>query len=143
MNSAREGHKATLLPNGQVLVTGGVNSTGALFSTELYNPATGAWLFTGNMLLNPVGFTATLLDTGKVLIAGGAVGRYPNEHTTGAAELYDPSIGAWAATGGINTSRALHQATLLRNGQVLISGGQNFSRTVRLNYLSSAELYTP
>jgi hypothetical protein len=84
-----------------------------------------------------------LLGAGKVLIAGGAVSKYPNEHTTGAAELYDPSTGVWAATGGMNTSRALHQATLLQNGQVLVSGGQNFSRTTKLTYLSSAELYTP
>jgi hypothetical protein len=90
----------------------------------------------------PVDFTATLLGTGKVLISGGTVGAYPNSHTTGAADLYDPLSGTWAATGSMNTSRALHKAVLLQNGEVLVSGGQNLTND-KLTYLASAELYTP
>src|SRR4029077_2220814 len=143
MNSARESHEAALLLNGQGLAAGGVGSSGALFSAELYNPATGKWVFTGTMLNNPVGFTATLLPSGKVLVAAGGLNKYPNAHTSGVSELYDPSTGSWAATGSMNCSRAPAEAILLQDGEVLVSGGQNFSRTVKLNYLSSAELYTP
>ena len=47
MATAREFHTATLLPNGQVLVSGGFGSLGNLASAELYDPATGIWTVTG------------------------------------------------------------------------------------------------
>ena len=54
------------------------------------------------------------------------------------AELYDPASGTWTATGGLNTARADHTATLLPNGKVLVAGGTNIDP---LPTLSSAELY--
>ena len=77
--------------------------------------------------------TATLLDNGQVLVAGGkgAGG------TLSSAELYNPTTNTWSATGSLNTARYYDTATLLNNGQVLVAGGDNeFSGT-----LSSAELY--
>jgi hypothetical protein len=51
MNNARPGHTATLLNNGQVLVTGGSpdNDEDVLASAELYDPATGTFTVTGSM----------------------------------------------------------------------------------------------
>jgi hypothetical protein len=68
------------------------------------------------------GFTATRLNNGQVLIAGGA-------DTNGlipAAELYDPSTGTFSLTGSLNTPRLGHTATLLPNGEALIAGGVNW-----------------
>lgn len=67
----------------------------ALNSAELFNPATGQWSAAEPGPCNP-GFcaldtSATLLGTGKVLVAGSFVGRYPNEFTTVGATLYDPA----------------------------------------------------
>jgi hypothetical protein len=73
--------------------------------------------------------TATLLPTGKVLIAGGG---------SATAELYDPMTGAFALTGSMSINRAAHTATLLANGKVLIAGGAG-NGTV----LSTAEMYDP
>ena len=134
-----EGHTATLLPNGKVLVAGGwVIDGGILSSAELYDPATGMFSDTDNdyMMVARANHTATLLSNGKVLIAGGAV------YYTGvwsSAEIYDPATGVFSATGSMTTPRMNHTATLLNNGKVLIVGGYNDIDGV----LSSAEIYDP
>ena len=74
--------------------------------------------------------TATLLPTGKVLVAGG--------EGTGSAELYDYASGTWTTTNAMTSVRVYHTATLLASGKVLVAGGFNGS-----TYLTSAELYDP
>ena len=69
MATARCLHTATLLPNGKVLVAGGVD--GVLSSAELYDPASGTWSATGSMGTARDYHTATLLPNGQVLVAGG------------------------------------------------------------------------
>jgi len=78
--------------------------------------------------------TATLLPSGKVLVAGG----YGNGFLS-SAELYDPALGTWTATGAMSTARGWHTATLLPNGKVLVAGGFNSTS----DYLASAEMYDP
>jgi hypothetical protein len=87
----------------------------------------------GNMSAARVAHTATLLTTGKVLIAGGG---------TATADLFDPSTLSFSATGSMNTLRSGATATLLVNGKVLIVGGFG-SGTSQLPRLNSAELYDP
>jgi len=70
MATGRSAHRATLLPTGKVLVTGGYNS-GTRASAELYDPATGTFSATGSMNTARNSHTATLLPNGKVLVAGG------------------------------------------------------------------------
>jgi hypothetical protein len=76
MTSAREGHTATLLGNGQVLIAGGVGThrdqlgDSAVHTAELYNPATGKFTSIGNMLGSHYKAIAVTLPDGKVLIAG-------------------------------------------------------------------------
>jgi N-acetylneuraminic acid mutarotase len=123
---ARDGHTATLLPNGKVLVAGG-----GVISAELYDPATGHWTATGSLGAARYGNTATLLPNGKVLVAGGAT----NGSELASAEMYDPATGHWTATGSLGAARSGHTATLLPNGKVLVVGG-NIG-------VSFAELYDP
>jgi hypothetical protein len=80
MQFARQGHTATLLPNGSVLVTGGMNATGTLATAELFHPPSGTFTRTGNMVTARVGHTATLLADGNVLVTGG--------NALASAELY-------------------------------------------------------
>ena len=87
---ARFGHTATLLPNGEVLVVGGIGGNSTLDSdkVELYDPASGTWRVTGSLATGRYWHTATLLPDGKVLVAGGEnfnIGRLLS------AELYDPA----------------------------------------------------
>jgi len=79
------------------------------------------------------------LSTGKVLAAGG---ENSASVTTRKTELYDPSSGKWTLTGNLNTSRLEHTVTLLMNGKVLVTGGNNVTANTT-TVLASAELYTP
>src|ERR1051326_8399890 len=76
----------------------------------------GTWTVTGSMNIARLDRTATLLPSGKVLVAGGSI--QSGEPTTD-AELYDPSTGTWTITGSMNVPHSQHTATLLPNGEVL------------------------
>src|SRR5437762_5899699 len=69
--TARNGHTATLLPNGKVLIAGGRNGNSGLASAELYDPASGTWSATGKIGSAPGRHTATLLPNGEVLAERG------------------------------------------------------------------------
>jgi hypothetical protein len=103
---------------------------------------TNAWFPTGSMATGRAYHTATLLSSGMVLAVGGGYtecGTYcvtvPSSVVT---ELYNPSVGAWTATGSLTTARYLHTATLLPNGKVLVAGGFGDS-----GYIAGAEIYDP
>jgi hypothetical protein len=140
MAFARQGHTATLLPNGKVLVAGGYNSAnGRLDSSELYDPANGTWSPTGKLTGPRELHTETLLPNGKVLVAGGLQADVTSGGHLKSAELYDPATGSWAATGTMGAARILHTMTLLANGKVLVAGGSD-DKTSN-TFLASAELY--
>ncbi len=68
MSVSRQYHTATLLPNGKVLVCGGLSGGS---SADLYDPDTNTWAPTGAMGAGRDGHTATLLADGTVLVCGG------------------------------------------------------------------------
>ena len=99
--------------------------------------ASGTWSSTGSMRSARDGQTATLLPSGKVLIAGGT----NNGAALASAELYSPIAGTWASTGSMHVARTLGRALLLPGGSVLIVGGcvnDCLSATVK-----DAEIYIP
>ena len=92
LTTARYFHTATLLPNGKVLVAGGLDSSiNPSASAELYDPASGSWSPTGSLNTARDLHTATLLPNGKVLVAGG----FGNSGILTSAELYDLSSKTW------------------------------------------------
>ncbi len=130
---ARQNHTATLLSDGRVLIAGGFvinadGTTSVLATAEVYDPATATWSSTGSMNRPRSLHTATLLNSGKVLVAGG-------DSLSGTAELYDPTFSGWQSTGNLLESRTAHRASLLYDGRVLITGGQF--------YLMTSEIYDP
>jgi N-acetylneuraminic acid mutarotase len=147
MSDVRFGATATLLPDGKVLITGGFSDGGfqqliTLWRAEIYDPATGTFALTGRMSNPRTEHTATLLQNGQVLIAGG-VDEEPSVpgEVFASAELYDPATGTFttsAQTASMSTPRSQHAAALLPSGKVLITGGGNSS-----GVLSSSELFNP
>jgi hypothetical protein len=109
-----------------------------LASAELYDPAAGTFAPTGSLTTARDSYAATLLDSGRVLIAGGnGVLGY-----LASAELYDPVAGTFTTTGSMTVAQSSHTATLLGNGKVLIAGGLTYTGTNQV-FLASAELYNP
>jgi N-acetylneuraminic acid mutarotase len=127
LNIPRSGHTATLLANGKVLVVGGWNDN-RLNSAELYDPASGTWSVTGSLNIARDSHTATLLPNGKVLVAGGLFHDPTSTSYTTSAELYDPATASWTFTGSLHTERAIHTATRLQNGKILVVGEQTSTR---------------
>jgi hypothetical protein len=125
LTTPRASHSATLLTNGKVLIAGGVSlgfPPSHLASAELYDPSTGTFTATGEMITARRAHTATLLADGRVLIAGGFAGPAPRESFDASAELYDPSTGKFVPTGGMTMLRGLHKSILLMDGRVIVTG---------------------
>ena len=136
MLEPRSGHTATLLPNGKVLIAGGMRRNQDFYkSAELYDPSSGKFTATGEMTLGRVGQVAVLLRSGKVLIAGGWIGH----GCTDSAEIYDPVSGKFTRlTARLTTPRGSARATLLADGDVLITGGGESNTP---GGIASAELF--
>ena len=135
--TSRHLHTATLLLDGRVLVVGGHDGSGFVASAEVYDPAAGVWSPAGELNTGRWLHTATLLPDGRVLVAGG----YDTSGALAETQLYDPTAApgsAWSTTGAMTTNRAMHTASLLPDGRVLVAGGSSSS-----SHLPGAEVYDP
>lgn len=136
LNQARQGHTATLLPDGKVLIAGGKDSAGQpVAALQLFDPATGSFTALFPMSRPRSQHTATLLKDGRVLIAGGTDG----QGALPGLEIYDPGTQTVSLVGAtLLTPRQRHSAILLYDSRVLIVGGSNSS-----GVLNSVELFNP
>jgi hypothetical protein len=130
MTAPRATHTATLLPDGRVLIAGGSSSLGedvpVLTTAEIYDPSTGTFTATSDMLHGHECGQAHVLNNGKVLLSGGSPFPHNNQVPIPDAQLYDPTTRSFAAAG---TYAAIHPfsigcggraETLLSDGRVLI-----------------------
>ena len=159
LHNPRRYATATLLRDGRVLVAGGVVGASTTSAppnpgnaAEIYNPATGQWTDAKPMVEAVAQQTATLLGSGKVLVAGGRIPpNATNATDTDTSQLYDPGLDVWtsctleaAATpdcpGPLNLGRYLNSLTVLPDGKILAAGGVKSDGVV---VYSTAELYDP
>lgn len=140
--AARAGHVAVALPNGKVLIAGGVGPAWSfLSSAELYDPTTGRFAPTGSMTIARESHAAVLLQNGHVLIVGGHQGRRADIRLHTSAERYDVASGTFRKVGDMRVRRHKHDAVLLRDGRVLVTGGTD-ERDMDGIY-DSSELFDP
>ena len=133
-------HRATLLADGRVLLTGGLGD-GVIMQAEVFDPATETFAGVGDMKQGRVDHSATLLDDGRVLIAGGSgvdARGIISDTALSSAELFDPATDAFSDGGSLTNDRSQHAATLLTDGRVLIVGGYNRDGSPR-----ASELFDP
>jgi Kelch motif/Galactose oxidase, central domain len=157
MSDRRAFQTATLLPNGKVLVAGGVTDLagGTSNTADLFDPVSETFTQAGAMDHARAGHSATLFTagplSGDVLIAGGGGGSglFLKDSS---AEVYDSSSGQFLLMRSfMNEARALHTATQLPDGRVLLTGGFDGSVAMAAGVLSgasgetsnSAEIFDP
>ncbi len=131
MVQPRYWHTATLLPNGKVLIAGGLGeppaevrdpsqggaviyrASGLLASAEIFDPQTGTSTPTGDMTVRRYADSGILLPDGRVLIMP-RDGHFP-------VEIYDPASGTFAAVSDVPAGATVETATLLPSGEVFLT----------------------
>ncbi|MCK4718724.1 MAG: hypothetical protein KAT70_08655, partial [Thermoplasmata archaeon] len=122
LNVARYGHSATMLPGGNVLLSGGEFGGTTLASSIIYNYTTTRWTTVKTMTMGTKDHAAHRLSTGHILLTGGHDSRVPGPVNN--ASFYDGSTDTWADTTFMNDARSSHTMTLLQNGTSMVVGGQ-------------------
>ena len=145
MTYPRDFAQANLLPNGDVLISGGFNDVWASLDTaEVYDPTTDSCRpAAGKMNQHRELFQAVNLRNGQTLLTGGL--DLWVRHTVATAEIYDPATDRFTPTKStMAQDRFGHAACVLADGRVLIVGGTHWSLSRKESkVLASAEIYDP
>ncbi len=149
------GCDVTTLADGRVLASGGfrVDSVigipiplGGVATCKLLNAAATSWSAAASMHVargGHFGNTVRLLD-GRVLVTGGATSGPDLTQATpvAQAEVYDPMANAWTSLPNMASARALHTATLLPDGRVVVAGGATGTLTAPVP-IQSVQVFLP
>lgn len=140
MATARSSHTQTTLPDGRVLITGGLTAaTGTnpgtpTASVEIFNPITGMFSIGPPMSAPRADHRAVLLADGRVLVAGGATW-----------QLFDPTAGTWSADMAMARTRGAHAAVRLADfdgpgadAVLLVAGSGSGATTMEILHPSNS-----
>lgn len=126
MADGRANHSAVALSDGEVLVMGGgggERGDSSLATAEVFRARRGGWEQVGALAGARRGATATRLEDGRVLVAGGELVRGGSRRSLDTAEIFDPDDREWAPAGTMSCPRSEHAAVLLPGGDVLVVAG--------------------
>jgi hypothetical protein len=143
MLQARAYPMAVELADGSVLVAGGSRNGQPLDTAERYNTQNGTWVAAGRLNLPRTQGTLTLLPDGRVLAAGGGIEAAPGWISTASTEIFDPRKNEWSIAAPMSVSRAIQTATLLTDGEVLVTGGATTYHGETGTVTASAEIFDP
>lgn len=136
MNYARADAFSVNLSDGRILIMGGRNATtNFVAQSEIYEPSSNAFRLSGVMPGRIIQASVTRLLDGRVLLVG-----VNTNSTTPVAQMFDPVTETFSTVSGVLTARSGHQATLLSDGRVLISGGRTGSPS---SVVSATEIFDP
>ncbi|CAF4022052.1 unnamed protein product [Adineta steineri] len=133
MTNARRSHRALLLSNGKVLITGGFNY-GSLNNPELYDSSTNTWITIERINDTRSTNTSRTSEHETELVTG----QLGSHYFIDSVELYDPSNESWTNLPNMNIARGGHTTSLLLNEQILVAGGYTNGK-----YLNNTELFNP
>ncbi len=129
MAAARTNHAAALLNDNAVIISGGAggdNGDVSLASVEVFDSRAASWTTVGAMGTTRTGHTATALDGGRVLVAGGETVRRGERRSLTSGEVFEFDRGAsgeWRSAGDMSCPRSEQAAVLLSDGSVLVIAG--------------------
>src|SRR3989442_8353941 len=128
---ARQGHTATLLADGRVVLIGGEKASGPGSQAEIFFPPAGGFSTVANSILSPADHTAALFADGRVLVTGGR----NNDTLLTSTEVFSAATNSFLASPAVlQHARTGHSATVLADGKLLVVGG---------DAAGSAELFDP
>lgn len=107
-----------------MLVGGADANVTSLASTELYDPFSGTWSYTGSLNVPRRQPAVIKLQTGKVLAAAGANGAPDGNRFLNSSEIYDPATEQWTYSGNLNVAREVGNFVMLHGGRVMVAGGE-------------------
>ena len=124
LNHARKGHTMNLLPDGRILVAGGLNyEVNELSSCEIYDPENSTWTEVASLNQKRYDHAAILLNDGKILVSGGLVYDDPMEPWQRSCEVYDPLKDEWTVVGSMAAARDDHKMVYIDSVNLLIFSG--------------------
>jgi N-acetylneuraminic acid mutarotase len=141
LNIGRSGPDLEVLPDGRLLVLGGFVGSGTFTSScEMYDPgdAEPVWEAVESMIVERHGGCSVVLSSGLVMVMGGVWYDGFEYVPISGCELYDPDADSWTETSELIVARQGHEAVVLGNETVLVTGGYDSPFS-----LSSCELYEP
>jgi hypothetical protein len=132
MLHGRTGVRATALKDGRIFVTGGYDGPRLIKTSEIYDPMSDHWAPAASMIEPRGDFSIATLDDGRVLVAGGLLGR---ESIPAVSSLYyDVERDRWSPGPDLSSPRVLHSQAKLPNGDLLLIGGQHAASNTAERY---------
>ncbi|MHC4470467.1 MAG: Kelch repeat-containing protein [Planctomycetota bacterium] len=145
MNSSRSSHSSTTLSDGRVLLAGGYASGTLVNASSEYfipgaNPGDEQFLTGPPLVWARASHTATVLESGDILLVGGDRSTGPTSHNS--AEIYDVGTDTFRAVPSMLFERTFHDAVRLEDGRVLVLGGLTVEGEDTV-FHRSAEIFDP